>query len=1273
MRVQLLGRFALSTGGVAFGDAALGDAALGDMALRDAAFGDAASDGRVAGPWPRPSARRLVELLLVSPDRRIRRDLACEALFGGREQRAAARALSKALSMARTALGGLGEPGGSRLAADLTHIWIAGQVEVDAHIHEAALRAALGRPAGDGRARELRAVLASASAGDELLADEPDEEWARAPRERLAALRQEARLALARDLASGREPGNPDEVTAAWRACLESDPACEEAAGALARAHLAGHRPEQAVRVLQRCRAALEELGLRLSPSLESAYTAATAPAAPPSAPSARATSAEAPVAGVPAAAASSAAVPAPAPREERRPVSVLFAEVAVSPAAGGTGDLEALRESVAGALAAVMTEAEALGGTVTSVSGRGIQVLFGVPVVHEDDPERAVRAAYRAAARTSDPHVVGTAPGTVLRIGVESGPAVVGPVAGAGRAEYAAFGDVVSVAAALQSAARPGSVLVGPATRTATDQLFTWGDAQRVALDPGAEPVTASCVQAPLAHSGGRRPALGGTAPLTGRDAEIRELATALRDLAAARGSAVALTGEPGIGKTRLAREARTRFLTRAGARTGRLPLWLEGRCSSYTSGTPYGLYRDLLAGWTGVSPDQPADQRLTALERALLQAMGNANLLPPLARMTGLPWTEPGRPAGPAETQRMIIGAMRALITRLTAMTPTVLVLEDLHWADPTSLHLTRHLAGLTRDRPLLMLVTARPEAVPDIETLTPGARRIPLHPLPGGQARALTRSLIGEAAEDVLDAVVSPAGGNPLFLEEQLAALLETRALVRDQGEWGLRETADPRLSQVLERLVRSRIDRLGPVAQRAVRAASVLGPEFGTAQLSAMLGQEPSGELERALEELRSSGLVQRRHPHGPGPSFAFRHALIQEAAYLGLLRAERRDLHARAAAAIEAAGAGPETAAVLGRHYASAGRAQEAVRFLEIAGDHATGEFANDEAITSLRTAIGLTAGHDSMAATAVRLHDKLANVLWRTDQRAAARQAFGAALRTAEIAGTVSALDRAHLHIRLGRVSLPDALFAEAAAAFDAAEELLGDDPGGQDDEAVDQWLELMIEGRSALYGRLGESGRGDAVLDQVRPLVEARGTPARKTAFYRYVAANRIARNGMLPAGGDIELLRRSLEFGRQTGEAKDAAYAAHFLGWALGLRGDLTAARPCQEEAVDLAERIGESNLLPAALTGLALTALRQDNRETARSALARVTAVARENKGDEEAGDVDWGPVARLMLAWLDQPRESRPEDLASELTSHFTEKWSGQLLHLAWGVK
>jgi len=219
----------------------------------------------VAGPWQRPSARRICALVLVSPGRRITRDAACECLFPGLAPYAAARSLSKALSMARAAIAPLGQHAASLLSADLTHVWGAPEAWIDAETQVCALHDALRMPSGTARDSALVAALADEG---ELLADEPYADWAIGPRDQLELLRQEARMALARDRSSGAGQSSRDMVTAAWRSAFDHDPACEEAAATLIRQYLAAGRRELAARVYRRSNAALRELGLSAPPFL---------------------------------------------------------------------------------------------------------------------------------------------------------------------------------------------------------------------------------------------------------------------------------------------------------------------------------------------------------------------------------------------------------------------------------------------------------------------------------------------------------------------------------------------------------------------------------------------------------------------------------------------------------------------------------------------------------------------------------------------------------------------------------------------------------------------------------------------------------------------------------------------------------------------------------------------------------------------------------------------------------------------------------------------
>ncbi len=419
-------------------------------------------DERSAGPWYRPVAKRLCELVMLSHSQRLGREVARDLLFPKLPPAASANALSTALSLAREALAPLGHVGTSFLRADRANIWVAEEIslDIDAEAHDRDLRSALGLEPG----AERDAALSSALKLDGVLLDEDRyADWAVAPREALELLRQRARLALARDRARGFGRSHPDAVVEAWEDCLSADPTSEEAASSLVRIYSVRGNQQLAASAYQRCRAALEVGGLTVSPEL--ARLPQTRITVPP----------------ILAGTWQPGTVASGSGKEERRTVSVLHAELLVPADLQVSRDPEDLRSLVGNAVASLIAEAEGLGGTVTSVSGSGVVAIFGAPEAHEDDPERAVTSASRMVAATA------TGAGGIrmhplsLRAGVETGPAVVGRLWSATGVGYGAVGSVVQLAAALASAAKPGSVLVGPATRAATEGVFEWGP-------PGAE-----------------------------------------------------------------------------------------------------------------------------------------------------------------------------------------------------------------------------------------------------------------------------------------------------------------------------------------------------------------------------------------------------------------------------------------------------------------------------------------------------------------------------------------------------------------------------------------------------------------------------------------------------------------------------------------------------------------------------------------------------------------------------------------------------------------
>jgi predicted ATPase len=561
----------------------------------------------------------------------------------------------------------------------------------------------------------------------------------------------------------------------------------------------------------------------------------------------------------------------------------------------------------------------------------------------------------------------------------------------------------------------------------------------------------------------------------------------------------------------------------------------------------------------------------------------MGNRDLVPVLAHMMGLERGAGLTRMSPEELRRATFAALRSMVNRLMAVGPTVLVLEDLHWADPTSLLLTQDLAALAGDGPLLVLGTARPgpETVALERFLSPEAtfplHRLELGPLPEDAELELAQCLIGgTATKEALDAVRRGVEGNPLFLEEQLSSLVESGAVRHGQDGWHLVKSVRREVPQVLERLVRSRVDRLSPAAQEVVRAASVLGQEIGLGLLTAVC--EAGAALGPAVAELCSRGLFQEV-PQALEPTYRLRHALIQEATYRGLLRPERRHLHSRAAWALEVISADrlAEVAAVVGRHFAAAGEPERAVRYFEMAGDHAVAAFANDEAITSFCSAVEIAdqdrSGSEAVRA-AVRLRAKLADVFWRTGRRGEAREVLHAAIA---LSGPGDAIQGARLQNLLGNVEIDEHRYNAAMAAFDAAVELLGEQPDAQDEATADLWLEVMVEGRAVVHLFRNEPGLGMVALSAARPILEARGRPTRTHAFYRNLSWARAILGRFRLDEEVIAYARRGAASATEGGDEEDIALEAMFLGLFLTLHGDLEEAQEQTAKGLAMAERNG------------------------------------------------------------------------------------------------
>ena len=594
-----------------------------------------------------------------------------------------------------------------------------------------------------------------------------------------------------------------------------------------------------------------------------------------------------------------------PRRQDEMRPITALFADIVGSTGLGERLGPDEVKALVGECVNRMSRAVEDFGGVIQAFMGDGICAYFGVPAAHEDDPERAARAALRiigvAAAYAGEVEAAWGIEGFNVRVGLNSGPAAVGLVGGE-EAQTVALGDTTNVAARLQSAAEPGSIAIGPGTASRLDERFVLEPLGEVSVKGRSEPVVASRLVGP-------RPVTEppSRTPLVGRDGELRRLQSAVADLRSGRGQVVLVVGDAGLGKTRMLAE----LLSLAGDDVTRL----EGRCVSYGAGSPYGPFVELLRTWLGVEESDvelAVRTKLKARAGDLLEAAQDG-VLPYLGLLLSIrlePEVERELLALSAdELSDRMQGAFVMWAEALGATRPLVLAIDDLHWADRTTRELAERLLELT-DRSAVMLATAlRPDPGSEgwafrLAAQTRFAHRVdelPLPPLAPEASRALIEALVpaGLVGEPVRDEVVAKAEGNPLYLEELLRALLESGGDRR--RTWTITPSTAAELPPALEALLVARIDRLEPAARRLAQVASVVGREFPVSVVAAVAGSvDPDGDIASLLR-----AEIVREVRRFPELECTFRHGLLQEAALSTLTPTSQRELYGRVGLAMEA--------------------------------------------------------------------------------------------------------------------------------------------------------------------------------------------------------------------------------------------------------------------------------------------------------------------------------------------------------------------------------
>jgi class 3 adenylate cyclase/tetratricopeptide (TPR) repeat protein len=830
---------------------------------------------------------------------------------------------------------------------------------------------------------------------------------------------------------------------------------------------------------------------------------------------------------------------------EERRLVTALFADVSGFTSLADRLDPERLLEVIDPVIAALSSVVGRYEGYVEKFAGDALMALFGAPVSHEDDAARALRTALEMHAELARvvpmlPH----APELTLHVGVNSGHSIARILGSEARMDYAVLGDAVILAQRLESSAPPRETYVSETTMRLTEDLFRFEAVGELQLKGKSEAVQAWRLVGERSRGHAGRSA----ASLVGRGRELQSVASALS------GAVVTVTGEPGVGKSHLVEAARDAAID-AGA------TWLAARCLSYGAALAYGPYAELLRA----DPDASAN--------------------PYFARLLGRDGDDVER-REPEAFRRELHAAFAARFRAHRDSRPTVLVFEDVQWADPSSLALTRELLQTAR---VGMILTGRPEAAARLTDLTVDAgdvTQLALGALDAEAVAAVAAGVLGSAAPpELIRFVVQRTDGNPFFIKELLRELRDSCALVGVDGGWQLRPGWDERdVPPTIEGVLAARIDLLPPAAAATLGTASVIGRRVPLPLLREVVG-EPA--LVESVDQLVTAGLLDRSATDGV-ELVTFHHALVQDVAYGRLLRRNRRDLHRRVGEiAEELYGAGEDVVDLLARHFYLGEAGDKAVGYLVRAGARARGQFANEEAILHFRHASELSPDPDVL----LQLGD-LYELVGRYDDALASyervRAANGDVRAWRGLASThrkkgeyLQAFDTVNDALRADELRERDLLPLRLEGGWSLS-------VAGRVDEAADMLvsaLESAVGREDAVVGHLllqlarTETIRGDfdaavAHTLEAEPIFMQTDDPRGLASTMRIRGE---AQTGACRLGEASATLRRGLELARRTGSVEEIGGCLINLGLVEFDRGAFEAAIECDRRAVEEFERVG------------------------------------------------------------------------------------------------
>lgn len=642
----------------------------------------------------------------------------------------------------------------------------------------------------------------------------------------------------------------------------------------------------------------------------------------------------------------------------ERRTVTVLFIDAVSSVAIGERIDEEELHRIVHGSTERMIEAVHRFEGTVTQFRGDGIMAIFGAPIAHEDSARRAVAAAlamrdtllhYEADLRNSG------SPAFTFRIGLHTGPVIVGRISDDLTMDYTAIGDTVNLASRMEQWARPGAVLITEATQRAIATYFEFKDMGQLEVKGKAETVHAYEVTGELTARTRFDAAIDrGLTPFVGRDGQVAALRGYFEQAKRGEGQVVFVSGDAGIGKSRLLLEFKRSL-------DDQPVVWAEGHCISYGRNMAYLPIIEILKRGFGVEEGDD-EARIIARVDAAMEERGGGELALAAPYLKYLLNVAPGDAQvsvmDPLERRAGILDALRALLRRPHPLGPRVVVVEDLHWIDAKSEEALAVLVDVVATSPVLMILTYHPGYSPSLGDHTYYSR-IALRNLPPAESAIIAQGVLqgADLPAGLREIITAKAEGNPFYIEEVGKSLLESGVLRRQGETYTIGRPIDQvRIPDTIQEVILTRIDRLEREAREALQLSAVIGREFTVRLLDRI--SDVGAKLEGLLFDLKALELIYEK-AFFPELSYMFKHALTRDVAYGSLLVERRKSLHRIVATAVEELYADrlPEHYETLAHHYYEGDEPDKAIEYLLKAAEKAAGAYANDEALAFYERAL----------------------------------------------------------------------------------------------------------------------------------------------------------------------------------------------------------------------------------------------------------------------------------------------------------------------------